>query len=108
MTDLTLTNWLLAILIALIIALFVTGSAYLDRRREEGGRTWLEEATRTRVLVNTIDGQTIEGSLVRADADGIVVDAARHADAQQTIAGVAFIPRERVSWVQQPGGGTPA
>jgi hypothetical protein len=64
--------------------------------------SWLQEATRSRILVNTIDGQTIEGSLVRCDADGIVVDAVRHADARQDLAGIAFIPRERISWVQQP------
>lgn len=87
-------------LVGVLAALVVPALA--ERRRGRTPTSWLEDVTRTRILVNTVDGQTLEGSLVRADADGIIIDAARHADANQTIAGVAFIPRERICWIQAP------
>lgn len=76
------------------------------RRLEERESTWLDAVTRRRLLVQTTDGQTIDGPLVRVDADGIVVGPARHADSGQSLAGEVWIPRAKVAWVQNPDTGT--
>lgn len=62
--------------------------------------SWLDEAMRTRLLVNTRDGQTIDGSLVRVDADGIILAPATYETS--ALAGSVWIPREHIAWVQQP------
>jgi hypothetical protein len=62
--------------------------------------TWLDDAMRTRLLVQTRDGQTLDGSLVRVDADGIVLHPATYGT--EKLAGEVWVARERVAWVQRP------
>lgn len=63
---------------------------------------WIREATRTRLLVHTRDGQTLDGQLVREDRDGLVLDPVMLADGGISVSGRVFVPRERVAWIQQP------
>lgn len=91
------------LIVLLAVAAGATTAAMVTGWRPRRSPTWLEDATRARIMVNTTDGHTIEGSLVRADAGGIVLSPARYTDAQQDLAGNVWIPRERVGWIQQPG-----
>ena len=87
---------------ALAVAIAVLVDVRRGRRDQEleHDGSWLDDTLRTRILVQTRDGQTIEGALVRIDADGIVLDPARYEN--QDLAGVAWIPRERIAWIQEP------
>lgn len=66
--------------------------------REPAG--WLGEAVRRRLLIHTVDGQTIDGQLARVDADGLVLAPAMWEGYE--LGGQVWVPRERVAWAQQP------
>jgi hypothetical protein len=61
---------------------------------------WLARSTRHRVLVHTVDGQTIDGQLARVDRDGLVLSPAEWESVD--VGGEVFVPRERVGWCQRP------
>jgi hypothetical protein len=96
--------------IVLAVGLLAVAAAIgvdVGRRRERAAapaepEAWLDAVTRRRLLVQTTDGQTIEGSLARVDADGIILAPARHSDSGQDLAGEVWVPRDRVSWIQGP------
>lgn len=63
--------------------------------------TWLERATRRRVMVQTTTGQTLDGHLAEADRHGLVLQPVK-LEGGPPMAGQAYVPRERVAWIQQP------
>lgn len=67
---------------------------------------WLDDAMGRRLLVQTREGQTIEGVLTRVDVDGVEVSSPR-VDGTD-LSGAAWVPRERIAWVQRPEDTRPA
>lgn len=63
---------------------------------------WLEKAIHRRIIVHTVAGSSIEGTITVAADDGLVLWAARMlADPKPVdLAGEVFIPREQVLIVQ--------
>lgn len=84
-----------------VLGLGLAGYDTLRRRTTAPApAAWLDELARRSVLVHTRDGQTISGALVRVDDDGLILEPARWED--QDLAGRAWVPRDRVAWVQEP------
>lgn len=74
-----------------------------DQQPERPG-SWLERATRKRIIVHTRDDQSIEGVLMKCVDDGLILRAARllGSDGKQTaMAGEVFVPRENVAFTQR-------
>jgi hypothetical protein len=85
---------------AVVVVAFVAVTAtamWLVFARRPG---WLARSTRHRVLVHTVDGQTIDGQLARVDRDGLVLSPAEWESVD--VGGEVFVPRERVGWCQRP------
>lgn len=93
---------LLALVAALAAALYVAVRRLVDARRPD---TWLDGVTSERILVHTVESQTIDGTLLSAGADGLVLVAARfaHTDQPVTFAGDLWVPRDKIRVVQRPG-----
>lgn len=99
---------LVGLFAGVLITAAVAVAVLRDRRPPQ--QRWLESVTRRRLLVQTRDGQTIDGQLVRNDADGIVLQPAKLDSLDRPLAGEVWIPHNRIAWVQQPGapaGGEP-
>lgn len=71
-----------------------------ERRLQEP--RWLHEVTRRRLLVHTRDGQTLDGQLARVDVDGLILEPVTLADGGVSLDGRAWVPRERIAWIQEP------
>jgi hypothetical protein len=85
-----------AVIVALVAVIIVS-------RRP---KSWLDRVTGERVLVHTVDSQTIEGSLFAVLSDGVLLKAPRLMEDQPlNIAGEVFIPRAKIAMVQRPGSG---
>lgn len=92
-----------------LLAVTATIAADVGRRRARRAAnpaSWLDDVARRRLLVQTTDGQTLEGSLVRVDADGIALASPR-LDAT-ALSGDLWVPRERIAWVQRPSQDAPS
>ena len=65
-------------------------------------RDWLKRQILTRVLIHTTDGGTVEGILDVAARDGVVLRSPKYheGETEHSLQGTAFIPRERVGFVQ--------
>jgi hypothetical protein len=84
---------------ALAVGLLV-GVVLVWDHRPASASSWLQGVVRRRLLVHTRDGQTIDGQLVRVDADGLVLGPAQWEGVD--VGGEVWVPRERVAWCQQP------
>lgn len=67
---------------------------------------WVQRVRAERVLVHTVEGQTVEGVLREWSRDGLVLAAAHLVDHGTDLAGEVFVARERVLMIQrhQAGG----
>lgn len=72
------------------------------RARRQAPPEWLDSRLTRRVLVHTVDGTSIEGSLIRAAPDGLILAAARYLDDAEPkdLLGETYIPRPRVGFIQ--------
>lgn len=90
------------LVIVALVLLVLMGAGALVLRREPKG--WLDKISGERVLVHTVDNQTIEGALISVLRDGIVLRAPRLIDDQPVnVAGDVFVPRQKVALVQRIG-----
>lgn len=90
----------LTVLIVVQAGLFgaLLAAMLVSRRGRPSG--WLEERVATRLLVHTRDGDTVDGVVTRVHRDGLELESVRWEDRQ--LGGTAWVPRERIRWVQQP------
>lgn len=68
-----------------------------------GPMRWLRRRKAYRVLVHTTEDQSIEGVMVYAAADGLVLRHARYHPADSapiSLHGETWIPREKIAFVQ--------
>lgn len=78
------------------------------RRREGPQVSWVDEVTFDRVLVFTVDDDTIEGVITDVFVDGLQMEDARLLRAHENpvpFAGTIFISKSKIKFVQRPGGG---
>lgn len=97
-------------LVVLVVLLAVVGglAATVVRQRfaSSGDASWLDRVMGERVLVHTTDNQTIDGSLMAVQLDGLILRAATlHTDQPIPLSGELFVPRAKVSLVQRVGAG---
>lgn len=90
------------VIVALLLIVVILAGAQVLRREPKG---WLDKVSGERVLVHTVDNQTIEGALISVLRDGLVLRAPRLiADEAVNVAGDVFVPRPKVALVQRLGG----
>lgn len=66
-------------------------------------RNWLSKHRTRRVVVYTTDEQVYEGVIESVAQDGVVLfDAQVRSDTDVALAGLIFVPREKVRFVQVP------
>jgi hypothetical protein len=66
-------------------------------------RNWLKKQLSTRVVVYTTEEQTLDGVLDIVAADGLVLlDTRVRSDGDVTLAGLVYVPRDKVRIVQIP------
>jgi hypothetical protein len=89
------------VIAAIAACLLIAGATAAIARLVEG--TWLRRATKTELLVHTVDERTIKGVLVETGREGLILRAAAYLEGQSSIplAGETYIPRERVAFVQK-------
>lgn len=66
-------------------------------------RSWLARQSGRRVIAHLTDHTSIDGRLADTDPHGLVLDPATHADSGHQLAGAAWIPTDRLAWLQLPG-----
>lgn len=66
-------------------------------------RSWLARQSGRRVIAHLTDHTSIDGRLADTDHHGLVLNPATHADSGHQLAGAAWIPADRLAWVQLPG-----
>jgi hypothetical protein len=67
--------------------------------------SWWESAVLQQVWIHSTDGRTIRGFVKIVAVDGVLLADAEYLDDNGTtvqLGGEAFIPKERVNWVQIP------
>jgi len=84
---------------ALAGAALAAGIGALIVRRK---RRWIDRALRRRVLVHTSEDQTIDGVLMAATPDGVVLANAKFHEPDVGFAGEVWVPREKVRFLQLP------
>lgn len=91
----------IVVAIALAAAAAALAVALVAMRRPT---RWLDQTVRRRVVVHTLDGETLSGLLLVVAEDGIVLDPAQLHDAAEptALAGGAFVPRGRIKFTQHP------
>jgi hypothetical protein len=90
---------LVAVVGAVVVLLFA-----VHHRADRTG--WLESVSGERLLVHTVDNQTIEGVLFAVLRDGLLLKAPRIVDdVTVNVSGEVWVPREKVALVQRPNGG---
>lgn len=82
----------------LLVVGAVLAVAVVGRGRRRG---WLAAALRRRLLVHTVGGETFDGQLARVDRDGLVLSPTT-LEGEYKLGGEVWVPRERISWAQQP------
>lgn len=66
-------------------------------------RGWLRRQRTQSVVVYTTDEHTLEGVIERVSPDGVVLfDSQVRSDDDVALAGLVFVPRERIRFVQLP------
>lgn len=75
----------------------------LDGLGRDAAPTWLDRVMRKKIVLHTLNDQSIEGVLMEQTADGIIMRASSllGSDGKRTpMAGEVFIPRENVAFAQ--------
>ena len=97
-----------ALLTLLAVGALAGGLVRNGRRPAEppSGPSWLEAQLGQRLLVQTADGQTIDGALARIDKTGLKLDAVRWTGVGQVddtaLAGSVWVPSSTITWIQRP------
>jgi hypothetical protein len=71
----------------------------------EPSPSWLDRVMKKRIIVHTLKGDaSVQGTLMEQTADGVILRAAKllgsSGQADTTMAGEVFIPRENVAFAQ--------
>lgn len=65
-------------------------------------RSWLARTVTSRVIVHTTEDQSIEGLLVQAGPDGVLLEAPRMTAPEEVdLAGAMWIPGPKVNFIQK-------
>jgi hypothetical protein len=93
---------LLAVCIIVVaVAVVVTCATWLSQRSTSAGSASLVKKT---MIVNTKDGQSVRGVLIRQHSDRLTLDNALYLQEngrETAIDGLTHIPISNVSWVQE-------
>lgn len=87
-------------ILVLAAAVVTIATAWTIRASRTPEPSWLQQATRRRILVQTAAGETVDGLLVAADEHGLTLEPAKVED--RDVAGQVWVPRDGVRWVQRP------